>query len=58
MSAVINWDFSVDRWAKNMAEVHYRDGGEEVDARCEHLPPEFKRRLIATLKGEPNDGEY
>lgn len=41
-----------------MAEVHYRDGGEEVDRRCLDLPPAFRTRLIATLKGEPNDGTY
>jgi hypothetical protein len=58
MSAQINWDFAVDRWTQTMLDVSFRDGGEEVDKRCENLPPAFKARLIANLKGEDDGGEY
>lgn len=57
MSAIINWDFSVNRWADTMMEVAYRDGTAEVDMRCENLPPDFKARVIASLEGRDTDGQ-
>lgn len=54
----VNWDFAVHRWAKTALEVQATHGGVEVDARCKDLPPDFKARVIAVLKGTDEGGEY
>lgn len=59
MSAVINWDFAVERWTDTIREVYYTQGPKEADDRTEHLPKLFKARLLARLQGEDIDGgEY
>lgn len=58
MSAEINWDFAVERHRETMTQLAYEQGREEVDKRCEELglSRDFKRRLIAALKGEDQNG--
>lgn len=56
--AAVNWDFAVHQWAKTVTRLAYEQGEEAVDMRCEELPPAFKQRLVAFLRGEDNGGEY
>lgn len=53
----VNWDFAVNRWTKTVLELQANEGGEEVDDRCKNLPPEFKARIIATLRSLSEDNQ-
>jgi hypothetical protein len=58
VSAEINYDFAIVRWAKTMQKVHLTEGHDEVVRRTAALPKAFSDRLVSYLQGEDNGAEY
>lgn len=58
MSAEVNYDFAVQRWAKTMQNLSLNGEREEVEKRCAALPKAFEARLISYLQGEDSGAEY
>lgn len=56
--AEINWDFAVEQHMRTIMRLAFEEGREAADRRCDELglSPEFRSRLIASIKGEDESG--
>lgn len=56
--AEINWDFAVEQHMRTIMRLAFEEGREAADRRCDELglSPEFRARLIASIKGEDESG--
>lgn len=58
MSAEIDWDFAVERWADTMTDVAYEYGREEVATRLRAANnPAFVERVQAYLEYRDEPGK-